>query len=71
MKQIKTIGFSLLAASVIGVPLSLVPSGVWAETTIVQQNGAQQHEEAVVKGETDYLVKHYVQLGIYSIRNEE
>ena len=42
------------------------------------QNGAQQHEEAVGKGETDYLVKHYVQLGIrneelgiYSMRNEE
>ena len=51
MKQIKTIGFSLLAASVIGVPLSLVPSGVWAETTIVQQNGVVKGKVVSAEGE--------------------
>lgn len=43
MKQIKTVGFSLLTASVLGVPLSMIPTSVWAETSIIQQNG-------VVKG---------------------
>lgn len=51
MKQIKTVGFSLLAASVIGVPLSLVPSGVWAETTIVQQNGVVKGKVVSADGE--------------------
>lgn len=39
MKQIKTVGFSLLTASLLGVPLSMVPSNAWAETSIVQQAG--------------------------------
>lgn len=43
MKKAKTVGFSLLTASMIGVPLMMAPTGARAETSIVQQAG-------VVKG---------------------
>lgn len=43
MKKAKTVGFSLLTASMIGVPLVMAPTGARAETSIVQQAG-------VVKG---------------------
>lgn len=43
MKPIKSVGMSLLAAAIVGVPLSVVPVNAWAEVSVVQQNG-------VVKG---------------------
>lgn len=43
MKPIKTVGMSLLAATIVGAPLATVPTQARAEVSVVQQNG-------VVKG---------------------
>ena len=37
MKLLKSVGKSLLAATVLGMTLSLMPTNAWAETTAMQQ----------------------------------
>ena len=46
MKLLKSVGKSLVAAAILGIPLSAVPTQSWASTAVVQQD--QQY--GTVKG---------------------
>lgn len=46
MKLLKTVGRSLLAATILGIPLSFMPAEAWASTTIMQMN----QQDGTVKG---------------------
>ena len=51
MKLLKSVGRSLIAAAIMGIPLSFLPTETWASTTVVQQDPQYGTVKGTVKSD--------------------
>ena len=51
MKLLKSVGRSLIAAAIMGIPLSFLPTETWASTAVVQQDPQYGTVKGTVKSD--------------------